>query len=58
MWVVDVVQGLLKLGMKKGGECNTKFGAILKNMKLYAQRGSKSNLAQVNNHVGEWNWLK
>ncbi len=25
--------------MKKGGEYNTKYGAKLKNIKLYAQRG-------------------
>lgn len=30
---------VLKVGMKKGGEYNTKYGAKLKNIKLYAQRG-------------------
>jgi len=41
-----VVWNLPKLGMKKGGEYIAKDCAHLKNMKLYAQRGSKSILAE------------
>jgi hypothetical protein len=49
------VWNLPKLGMKKGGKYIAKDCAHLKNMKLYAQRGSKSILAEVNNLMGEGN---
>ncbi len=41
--------------MKKGGEYIAKDYAHLKNMKLYAHKGSKFVLAQVNRHIGEGN---
>jgi hypothetical protein len=43
------------LGVKKGGEYIAKEYAHLKNMKLYAKRGSKSVLIQVNKPIGEGN---
>jgi hypothetical protein len=41
------------LGVKKGGEYIAKDYAHLKNMKLYAHRGSKFILVQVNRPMGE-----
>jgi hypothetical protein len=41
-----VVWNLPKLGMKKGGKYIPKDCAHLKNLKLYAQRGPKSILAE------------
>jgi hypothetical protein len=52
-----VVWNLPKFGMKKGGEYIAKDCAQLKNMKLYAQRGSKSILAKMNNLMGEGNQI-
>jgi hypothetical protein len=46
---------MLSLGVKKGGEFIAKDCAHLKNMKLYAKRGSKSILVQVNRPIEEGN---
>jgi hypothetical protein len=43
------------LGVKKGGEYIAKDYAHLNNMKLYAHRGSKFVLVQVNIPIGEGN---
>lgn len=50
-----VVHDLPKLGVQKGEEYIAKDCAHLKNMKLYAQWGSKLVLAQVNNFVDKGN---
>jgi hypothetical protein len=44
-----------KLGVKKGEKYIAHDCAHLKNMKLYAQRGPKSILAQVNRPTSEGN---
>jgi hypothetical protein len=46
---------MASLGVKKGGEYIAKDYAHLKNMKLYAQKGSKFVLAQVNKPIKEGN---
>jgi hypothetical protein len=43
------------LGVKKGGEYIAKHYAHLKNMKLYAKRGLKFALVQINRPIGEGN---
>jgi hypothetical protein len=48
-----VAWDLPKLRVKKGEEFIAKDYAHLQNMKLYAQRGPKSVLVQVTQHVGE-----
>jgi hypothetical protein len=50
-----VSRDMLSLGVKKGGEYIAKDCAHMKNMKLYAKRGSKSILVQVNRPIGEGN---
>ncbi len=46
-------QDMPSLGVKKGGEYIAKDYAHLKNMKLYAKRGSKFILVQVNTFKGK-----
>jgi hypothetical protein len=50
-----VVWDLLRLGVKKGGTYIAIDCAHLKNMRLYAQRGPKLILTQINKHAGEGN---
>jgi hypothetical protein len=46
---------MLSLRVKKGGEYIAKDCAHLKNMKLYAKRGSKFALVHVNRPIREGN---